>query len=82
VSPERGGRFAAMSVPTELGGLSNEPIAEGNDLAPRFGAGRRNEPIPRRHRHNIINRNSEAAGGKIVVDQRQAADRVAEKRAL
>jgi hypothetical protein len=71
----RGGELSAMSVPTELRGFLKQPIAEGNDLAPRFDTRRRNEPVAGQYRHNVIDRNGKTACCEIVVDQRQSADR-------
>jgi hypothetical protein len=35
----------------------------------------RNEPVAGQYRHNVIDRNGKTARCKVVVDQRQAADR-------
>src|SRR5215471_5268769 len=71
----RGGSAFTVTVPPQLRRFLKQPIAEGNDLAPRFVAGRLHEPVAGQHRHNVIDRNGKTARRKIVVDQRQAADR-------
>ena len=67
-----------MSMPTELRGFLKQPIAEGNDLVTGLEARRLNEPIAGQDRHNVIDRNGKTTLRKIVVDQRQVADRDAE----
>jgi hypothetical protein len=66
-----------MSVPPQLRHFLEQPIAEGNNLAAGFEAGRFDQPIAAQDRNNVIDGHRKTTSLDIVVDDRQTADRKA-----
>ena len=63
-----------MTIPSQLRHFLEQPIAEGNDLAAGFEAGRFDQPIAAHDRNNMIDGDRKTASRNIVVDDRQMAD--------
>jgi hypothetical protein len=69
------GRRLGIAIPVQLRHFFEEPVAEGNDLAARFDAGRLDQPIAACDRNRPVDGNGQPAGGNVIIDQRQTAHR-------
>jgi hypothetical protein len=69
------GRRVGIAIPVQLRHFLEQPVAEGDDLAARFDAGRFDQPIAARDRNGPIDSNGQSAGSNVLIDQRQAAHR-------